>query len=919
MFSIRAQLTLGHAKSYFKEHLQVGDYHSEDKKVVGQWIGKGATLLNLEGNVREESFFNLVNGLHPETGDKLVQRLNSVRHTETGQESNRRYFYDVCLSPPKSVSIAGLLEDPRVFQIHNRCVEQAIGLLETYAATRVRKGGQNTDRFTRNIVGAIFHHDTSRLLDPHMHTHCILLNVTYDPEEQKWKALQNVSMLKAQKLVHMQYMDVFAKELQILGYKIVRNEKGFEIENIPKELIKKFSKRHEQIESLYQTEKKKEENKHLTTEELKARIAYDHRNRKIKDLSLTDLKERWIAELTAEEKAMLEKIVPQSKPLTPSYYPITSEEAFERAESIIFERKTLSTKEEILAKVLEVSLGSEHAFETIQDFYENRPYLKDPISGRLTLKLTLEREQAIIHAVEEGKGKYEAFLNVPHLKNESLNTAQSLCVQGILGSQDFAVFLKGSAGTGKSFTLKTLTECLVEGGRTVQVFAPQRQQVLDLSKDGLESQTVPHLLTRGSGSIQQNSVWIVDEAGQISGKQMQRLLELAKEHSCRVIFSEDTKQHGAVKTSDALIAIEKYAKIKTFDLNEVRRQDPLKGRTKQEQFAILSYKKAVCYAASGNVLRAIKGLDALGWIQELSKDQAVEAIAKGYTGKMHKDHTCLVISQTKEEVHNLNMAIRRELKDQEQIGKEQVVKAFSLKDKVLGERQDSAHYETGDYLLFHKTYGDIGKSNLLEVVGKDDTHVFLKQNDQTVKMSLKYSSYFNIYKAREQELAEGERLQLKLNGTSQEGLKIGDGELVTFLGLADEESLRVRDEQGIEKTLKKDQAIFNLGYAVTSYEAQGKTVDSVFIYDSQNKLAINKKEFYVSISKGRKEAKIYTTDKAALKEHVQQQGKRGLDLGPGLELEKDLALKTIDLDQQLDYNKKKDEEKVRKTEYAVDL
>ena len=52
---------------------------------------------------------------------------------------------------------------------------------------------------------------------------------------------------------------------------------------------------------------------------------------------------------------------------------------------------------------------------------------------------------------------------------------------------------------------------------------------------------------------------VVDEAGQIGGRQMLALLRLAKERNARVVLSGDTRQHGAVEASDALLAIERHA------------------------------------------------------------------------------------------------------------------------------------------------------------------------------------------------------------------------------------------------------------------------------------------------------------------------------------------------------------------------
>jgi conjugative relaxase-like TrwC/TraI family protein len=70
----------------------------------------------------------------------------------------------------------------------------ALREFEVFASTRVRAGGANVDRRTGNFAAALFTHDTSRALDPHLHTHCIVFNATFDAAENRWKALQNYEL-----------------------------------------------------------------------------------------------------------------------------------------------------------------------------------------------------------------------------------------------------------------------------------------------------------------------------------------------------------------------------------------------------------------------------------------------------------------------------------------------------------------------------------------------------------------------------------------------------------------------------------------------------------------------------------------------------------------------------------------------------
>ena len=158
---------------------------------------------------------------HPSTGEKLTQRLNTTRTEDGENAANRRIFYDFTFSPPKSVSLAGFLgKDERILEAHARAVRSALREFEAFAATRIRIGGAQNDRLTGNFVATLFTHDTSRALDPHLHTHCIVFNATFDPVENRWKALQNYELLRASKFAENVYYHELARELRGFGYQI---------------------------------------------------------------------------------------------------------------------------------------------------------------------------------------------------------------------------------------------------------------------------------------------------------------------------------------------------------------------------------------------------------------------------------------------------------------------------------------------------------------------------------------------------------------------------------------------------------------------------------------------------------------------------------------------------------------------------
>src|ERR1039458_5030237 len=162
MITGRPQKNLNSAKNYFRKHLTCGDYHSENKTVQGQWLGKGAERLglNLQAPVGEKEFLRLCDNLHPVTGRRLT-----VRH----RRKERRGFYDLVASAPKSVStMAPTISDRRTRHANDEATRIALVQMEKAAASRVRKQGQRSERLTGEITAAVFRPPESRAVRPQL-------------------------------------------------------------------------------------------------------------------------------------------------------------------------------------------------------------------------------------------------------------------------------------------------------------------------------------------------------------------------------------------------------------------------------------------------------------------------------------------------------------------------------------------------------------------------------------------------------------------------------------------------------------------------------------------------------------------------------------------------------------------------------
>ena len=209
-------------EGYAQRHLQQSDYYDQKRTVEGQWHGRGAELLGLSGKVTSEDFESLRQGLDPSTGEFLRQRQGSDRISADGAEQSKaRSLYDMTFSAPKSVSVMAIVGgDERLIAAHGNAVRETLQEAEKYAATRVRMAGLNENRATGNWVVAAYTHDTSRELDPQLHTHAVAANLTYDGTEGRWKALQASGLYERRSYLTEVYRNALAREVRALVTKL---------------------------------------------------------------------------------------------------------------------------------------------------------------------------------------------------------------------------------------------------------------------------------------------------------------------------------------------------------------------------------------------------------------------------------------------------------------------------------------------------------------------------------------------------------------------------------------------------------------------------------------------------------------------------------------------------------------------------
>ena len=366
---------------------------------------------------------------------------------------------------------------------------------------------------------------------------------------------------------------------------------------------------------------------------------------------------------------------------------------------------------------------------------------------------------------------------------------------------------------------------------------------------------------------------IVDEAGQIGGRQMLDLIRLVRERKARLILSGDTRQHGAVEASDALLAIERYSGVRPVELHNIRRQDPSRGQTVDERELIKQYRQAVKLAASGKFDDSFVQLDKMGAVVSCGPADQADKLADEYLRLAEKYLSAVVVSQTWAEVHRVNEQVRDKLKSKGLLGANDVpVQILEKIDLTNAQKRDERFYPADAVIVFNQKVRGAQSGARGKLDGILKTGLLVEVDGRYVTVSDKMFDKITVCRPREIKVAEKDRLHLKANRKLASGGRVTNGELVTVKSVGTDGKIKLADGRVLDASYRE----FLPGYAVTSYGSQGKTVDYVLFSDSMVKAATSAEQWYVSISRGRRGIRIFTPDKEQLRENIRRSSHRQL-------------------------------------------
>ena len=911
MLSIGALSSAAQGASYYERD---GYYakDSEEHRDASAWAGKGAEELGLTGPVDPETFRAVLEGRVPDGSGRQLGRR--------GKDGDilHRPGRDLTFSAPKSVSIAALVGgDGRIVDAHDRAVAATLAWVEKNAA-ETRMQSPDTGGMARvgnqKIVAATFRHDTSRNLDPQLHTHAVLANMVKGADN-KWRTMANEGLYAKQKLIGMLYRNELAAGLARLGYGIEKTHPDgrFEIAGVPREAIEAFSTRRAEIEAAME---ERGLGASADNPRLAERAALMTRAAK-RDVDRGELRAVWArqaAGLGFDARVPVAEAIGRSAPtvrdmgreppldgsarapgLEAAAGPSPSSPAAEAvawALAHLSERQAVFSRADLYAAALAhtpgaVAIGD--AEREVAALAEAGTLHAVDIPGAedsLSLERTAGEERETVASMRAGLGRGRAPMRgwqvQGHLNGGPLTAGQKEAVKLILSAKDRTVGVQGYAGTGKTTMLNRARALAEKKGWRMAGLAPSASAVQTLASEaGIESETLQRFLARNAGVAEgrltrkgakemraafAKTILVVDEGSLASTVQARDLLKIANRLRIpRVVLVGDAKQLDAVDAGKPFAQLQ-AAGMKTAVMDEILRQrDP-------------GLKQAVEASLKGEIGKAF---DKLGDnVAEVKPDNIAGAVAarwlalsdgeRANTGVMAPSHALR---------REINGHIRERLAREGRIhgpameSERLVSKGYTNAEKAL-----AGNYAMGDVVAFHRPYRRIGvdKGDERRVAGVDHRNREVLLEDGKGGIVRWRPSEIGgrrggseVYRADGIGLRAGDRIRWTRNDA---GLGLVNSRTAEVAAVKDGRVTFVLEDGRKLELEKNDPQLRHLdhAWASTVHAFQGRTVDNVIAaMEARHPHLTTQKSFYVEISRARDRAELVTDDAADLRAQLE--------------------------------------------------
>ena len=433
-----------------------------------------------------------------------------------------------------------------------------------------------------------------------------------------------------------------------------------------------------------------------------------------------------------------------------------------------------------------------------------------------------------------------------------LSQEQSLAIRHATTKGGRVAVIEGAAGSGKTTTLRPITDLHKEHGYEIVPTAVAWRTAVALGDDcharAYCADKLLKLAAKGQLKIGAKTLIVVDEAGMLSTRQAHHILQLSERHGAKVVFAGDTRQQQPVEAGPGLRLIRDVAGSIRVDrirrqkanledvLTHVHGETPEQARFRagltnaQERDAILAEYEAMekkplftpWQVAVSEALRdgeAEKAIEAWHLRNRLhlchDEEKTIARLVDDWARhvKAEPDASTVVLARTRAETRVLSWLMRERMLAQTPDAKRAVIEVSRDLDGRVTEPLEIA---VGDRLRIGATQWEkqLFNGTVVTVEGIEMQDLEARRGDDTAvsrKARNKVAAGRGIGRTQESGGSDGDVDQPSVLITAH----TDDGRRVTFRH--DE----IRDWH--------DNIRLDYGYAVTIASAQGLTVDRAFL------------------------------------------------------------------------------------------
>ena len=687
-------------------------YYTDGREPQGRWYTpSGAFDLENGAVVDDQIFKNLHGGISPD-GAVLGQNNQSLKSERVGG-------YDLTFSAPKSVSVMWAVADADLRAVieaaQAKAARAALDVLKDNASyCRRGKGGATLEKVA--FLGATFQHgearpteraDGSVASDPQLHTHAVVFNIA-EREDGTWGALDGRHFYKWKMAAGALYRAHLASELQReLGVEIEVSRNGlFEVAGITKDIRDHFSSRRNGIEEDLAARGLKTKD----AQALASAVTKTSRRTKSQGEETAEGRhDRWKREaesLGLTGQTLTDCVSSQVSDRKPESFA----ERIEQIPRDLTEHEAVFRLETLYRAVAEAALETGASTQEIERAVSG--LLSGPVVeiGRDEIGLAMysteemiRTEKELVEIAERGgtKGTHRLSLSdvTTLLENGDLSSEQRMAVESVTTGADICV-MEGAAGAGKTHALRSVADAYRGDGYRVIGTSIAWRMANQLGEDlNIDSKATDAWLAQGKAGLpflDDKTVLIVDEAGQLSSGQMLKVLQAAEEAHSKVIFTGDQRQLQAIGAGPGLRLVAEQVGVVRIDT--IIRQREAWARTAVQDFSLGRADKAIS---------AFEQREALQWCAD--GNEAVAAAV--YDWKDFKSSnsakTALIMAKTNKQVRALNTEMRRHLREEGHLrGDDHRIKAVDASGRAY-----DLDVATGDQVMFKKRIDELGMVN----------------------------------------------------------------------------------------------------------------------------------------------------------------------------------------------------------------